>query len=158
MRGAHPQRKRRNVDHYLRDQQTQRMEELLSSINETLRQILTVNESLLEKFNEALATEAARTSAVVDAKAVETATVGATVTNRDAEATFTIFLSDAGQNKVNVMKLVYELTGMGLKEAKDRVEAAPNVIQERIPQAQAERIQKGLIDAGATVELIACDL
>ena len=66
---------------------------------------------------------------------------------------FTVVLTGAGANKINVIKVVRELTGLGLKEAKDLVEAAPKSVKEGLPKAQAEEIKKKLAEAGATVEL-----
>ena len=66
---------------------------------------------------------------------------------------FTVFLANAGGNKINVIKVVRELTGLGLKEAKDLVEAAPKPVKDGVPKAQAEEMKKKLIEAGATVEL-----
>ena len=66
---------------------------------------------------------------------------------------FTVFLANAGANKINVIKVVRELTGLGLKEAKDLVEAAPKAVKEGVAKAQAEEMTKKLAEAGATVEL-----
>ncbi len=66
---------------------------------------------------------------------------------------FTVFLANAGGNKINVIKVVRELTGLGLKEAKDLVEAAPKPVKDGVPKAQAEEMKKKLTEAGATVEL-----
>jgi len=66
---------------------------------------------------------------------------------------FTVFLANAGGNKINVIKVVRELTGLGLKEAKDLVEAAPKAVKDGVPKAQAEEMKKKLAEAGATVEL-----
>jgi large subunit ribosomal protein L7/L12 len=66
---------------------------------------------------------------------------------------FTVFMTGAGTNKINVIKVVRELTGLGLKEAKDLVEAAPKAVKEGLPKAQAEEMKKKLVEAGATVEL-----
>jgi large subunit ribosomal protein L7/L12 len=66
---------------------------------------------------------------------------------------FTVFLSNAGGNKINVIKVVRELTGLGLKEAKDLVEAAPKAVKDGVAKAQAEEMKKKLVEAGATVEL-----
>ena len=72
----------------------------------------------------------------------------------DAEKTdFTVFLASAGASKINVIKVVRELTGLGLKEAKDLVEAAPKPVKDGVPKAQAEEMKKKLVEAGATVEL-----
>ena len=62
---------------------------------------------------------------------------------------FTVVMSSFGENKVNVIKAVREITGLGLKEAKDLVEAVPATIKEGIPKADAEAMAKKLNDAGA---------
>ena len=66
---------------------------------------------------------------------------------------FDVVLKAAGSNKLNVVKKVKELTGLGLKEAKDLVDGAPNVIKEALPKAEAENLKKELEEAGAEVEL-----
>ena len=66
---------------------------------------------------------------------------------------FTVVLAGAGNNKIQVIKVVRELTGLGLKEAKDLVEAAPKPVKENVPKAQAEEIKKKLAEVGATVEV-----
>ena len=66
---------------------------------------------------------------------------------------FTVELSDAGANKINVIKVVREATGKGLKEAKDLVDAAPKPIKENIGKAEAEELKKKLEEAGAKVTL-----
>ncbi len=72
----------------------------------------------------------------------------------DAEKTeFAVVLAGAGANKINVIKVVRELTGLGLKEAKDLVEAAPKPVKEGLTKAAAEEMKKKLAEAGATVEL-----
>ena len=66
---------------------------------------------------------------------------------------FTVMLTGAGEKKIQVIKVVRELTGLGLKEAKDLVDGAPKPVKEGIAKAEAEDIQKKLVEAGATVEL-----
>lgn len=66
---------------------------------------------------------------------------------------FDVELTSAGQQKINVIKAVREITGQGLKEAKDLVDAAPKVIKEKAAKAQAEEMKKKLEEAGATVTL-----
>lgn len=63
---------------------------------------------------------------------------------------FDVELTAVGQQKINVIKVVREVTGLGLKEAKDMVDAAPKVIKEKIAKADAEAIVKKLVEAGAT--------
>lgn len=66
---------------------------------------------------------------------------------------FDIVLASAGDKKINVIKEVRTITGLGLKEAKDMVEGAPKTVKEGAPKAEAEEIKKKLEEAGATVEL-----
>jgi large subunit ribosomal protein L7/L12 len=66
---------------------------------------------------------------------------------------FTVMLMGAGTNKINVIKVVRELTGLGLKEAKDLVDGAPKPIKEGVNKEEAEKIKAKLTEAGATVEL-----
>tara|TARA_B100000949_G_scaffold152101_1_gene133642 strand:- start:572 stop:946 length:375 start_codon:yes stop_codon:yes gene_type:complete len=66
---------------------------------------------------------------------------------------FDVVLADAGANKINVIKEVRSITGLGLKEAKDLVESAPKPIKEGISKGEAEDLKKKLEDAGAKVEL-----
>src|SRR3989338_6039058 len=66
---------------------------------------------------------------------------------------FTVMLLEAGANKVSVIKAVREITGLGLKEAKDLVDGAPKAVKEAAPKADAEAAKKKLEDAGAKVEL-----
>lgn len=66
---------------------------------------------------------------------------------------FTVELTDAGANKINVIKAVREATGLGLKEAKDIVDAAPKVVKENVAKADAEALKKKLEEAGAKVAL-----
>jgi len=66
---------------------------------------------------------------------------------------FTVELTDAGANKINVIKVVREATGVGLKEAKDLVDGAPKPVKENIAKAEAEELKKKLEEAGAKVTL-----
>jgi large subunit ribosomal protein L7/L12 len=66
---------------------------------------------------------------------------------------FTVVLSSAGEKKIQVIKVVRELTGLGLKEAKDLVDGAPKPVKEAVPKAEAETIKKKIEEAGGTVEL-----
>ena len=71
----------------------------------------------------------------------------------EAQTEFTVVLKAAGANKIGVIKEVRAITGLGLKEAKDLVEAAPKPVKENAPKAEAEEIKKKLEAAGAQVEL-----
>ena len=66
---------------------------------------------------------------------------------------FDVILKAAGANKLQIVKLVKELTGLGLKEAKDMVDGAPKTIKEGLPKTEAENLKKQLVEAGAEVEL-----
>ena len=71
----------------------------------------------------------------------------------EEKSEFDIELAAAGDSKINVIKAVREITGQGLKDAKDLVDAAPKVIKEKVAKAEAEEIKKKLEEAGATVNL-----
>jgi large subunit ribosomal protein L7/L12 len=66
---------------------------------------------------------------------------------------FTVTLTGAGESKVNVIKVVRTITGLGLKEAKDLVDGAPKVLKEGVSKADADAVAKQLIEAGATAEV-----
>ncbi|MCU0681132.1 MAG: 50S ribosomal protein L7/L12 [Polyangiaceae bacterium] len=72
---------------------------------------------------------------------------------KEEQTEFTVELSEAGANKINVIKVVREITGLGLKEAKDLVEGAPKMIKEGISKADADELKKKLEEAGAKVKL-----
>lgn len=72
---------------------------------------------------------------------------------QEEKSSFNIELKAAGDQKINVIKIVREVTGLGLKEAKDMVDAAPKTIKENVKKEEAEEIRKKLSEAGATVEL-----
>jgi large subunit ribosomal protein L7/L12 len=78
---------------------------------------------------------------------------GAAAPVAEEKTEFTVVLLEAGAAKVSVIKAVRELTGLGLKEAKDLVDGAPKPVKEAIPKADAEAAKKKLEDAGAKVEL-----
>jgi large subunit ribosomal protein L7/L12 len=71
----------------------------------------------------------------------------------EEQTEFTVMLTSIGDNKVNVIKAVRELTGLGLKEAKDVVDGAPKAVKEGIPKADAEAAKKKLEDAGAKADI-----
>jgi len=71
----------------------------------------------------------------------------------EEQTEFNVILATAGANKIQVIKVVREITGLGLKEAKDLVEAAPKPLKEGVSKADAEDMKKKLTEAGATVEL-----
>ncbi len=102
-----------------------------------------------EKFG----VKAAAAAPVMVAGGAAAPAAGGAAAGGEAQTEFTVVLANAGANKIGVIKAVRELTGLGLKEAKDLVEAAPKPIKEGLPKAQAEEMKKKLAEAGATVEL-----
>jgi len=78
---------------------------------------------------------------------------GAAAAAVEEQTEFTLMLTEIGANKVSVIKAVRELTGLGLKEAKDLVEGAPKTVKENIDKPEAEKLKKELEEQGATVEL-----
>ena len=92
-------------------------------------------------------------SAAAAAVAMPAAGAAAGAPAAEEKTEFDVHLSAAGDQKVNVIKAVREITGLGLKEAKDLVDAAPKVVKEALPKADAEAAVKKLVEAGATAEL-----
>ena len=78
---------------------------------------------------------------------------GAAAAEVEEKTEFTVVLKEAGASKINVIKTVRELTGLGLKEAKDLVDGAPKPVKENIGKDEAAAVKKKLEDVGATVEL-----
>ena len=87
------------------------------------------------------------------AVAAAPAAAGAAAAPAEEKTEFTVELAAAGANKINVIKVVREITGLGLKEAKDLVEGAPKTLKEGVAKADAEEMKKKLEEAGAKVEL-----
>jgi large subunit ribosomal protein L7/L12 len=87
------------------------------------------------------------------AVAAAPAAAGAAAPVAEEKTEFNVILSSVGEKKVNVIKAVRTVTGLGLKEAKDLVDGAPSSVKEGVSKAEAEEIKKQLVEAGATVEL-----
>ena len=87
------------------------------------------------------------------AVAVAAPAAGPAAAAAEEKTEFTVVLTAAGENKVNVIKAVREITGLGLKEAKDLVDGAPKPVKEGINKADAEALKKKLEEAGAKVEV-----
>jgi len=92
-------------------------------------------------------------SAAAAAVAVAAPAAGAPAAAAEEQTEFTLVLADIGANKVSVIKAVREITGLGLKEAKDLVDAAPKPVKEAMAKADAEAAKKKLEEAGAKAEL-----
>jgi large subunit ribosomal protein L7/L12 len=78
---------------------------------------------------------------------------GAAAAAEPEKEDFSVVLTGSGDKKIQVIKVVRELTGLGLKEAKDLVDGAPKTVKEEVPKAQAEEMKKKIEEAGGTVEL-----
>jgi large subunit ribosomal protein L7/L12 len=89
----------------------------------------------------------------VGAAPVAQPTTGGTKKDEDVQTEFTVILKAAGANKINAIKAVREITGLGLKDAKDLVDGAPKEVKANISKTEADDIAKKLKDAGAEVEL-----
>ena len=92
-------------------------------------------------------------AAAVAAAPAAAAAGGEAAAAAEEKTEFDVILQAAGGNKINVIKVVREVTALGLKEAKDLVEAAPKAVKEGVSKEEAETIKQKLADAGATVEV-----
>jgi large subunit ribosomal protein L7/L12 len=92
-------------------------------------------------------------SAAAAVAAAAPAAAGAGAAKAEEKTEFTVMLTAVGDNKVNVIKAVREVTSLGLKEAKDLVDGAPKAVKEGVAKADAEAVLKKLIDAGAKAEI-----
>ncbi len=92
-------------------------------------------------------------SAAAAAVAVAAPAAGAAAPAAEEQTEFTVVLTGAGENKVNTIKVVRAITGLGLKEAKDLVDGAPKPVKEGVSKADADAVAKQLTDAGATCEI-----
>ena len=93
------------------------------------------------------------TAAAPVAVAAVTADAGGAAAAEEEQSEFDVVLKDFGDNKINVIKAVRAVTDLGLKEAKDFVESAPQTVREALPKEDAEAMKAALEEAGATVEL-----
>lgn len=105
---------------------------------------------LVKKLEERLGVSAAAAAPVVVAGG---GAAGAGAAPEAEKTEFTVVLTGAGANKINVIKAVREVTSLGLKEAKDLVDGAPKPIKENVSKEEAEAIKKKFTEAGATVEV-----
>lgn len=117
-------------------------DEILDTISSmTVMEVVDLIKKMEEKFNVSAAAATAVAAAAPAAAAVEEKTE------------FNVVMTNFGANKVNVIKAIREITGLGLKEAKDLVEAAPSPVKEGVNKEEAESIKKKLEEAGAAVEI-----
>lgn len=92
-------------------------------------------------------------AAAVAVAAPGAAAAGAAAPAAEEQTEFSVTMTSFGANKVGVIKVIREITGLGLKEAKDLVEGVPSLVKDGIPKADAEGIKKKLIDAGAAADV-----
>lgn len=117
-------------------------EQILDAIaQKSVMEIVELISAMEEKFGVSAAALAAAPAVGGEAAAVE------------EKDDFAVVLTAAGDKKVGVIKVVREITGLGLKEAKDLVEGAPQTVKEGVAKAEAEELKKKLEEAGASVEL-----
>jgi large subunit ribosomal protein L7/L12 len=126
------------------------MSEKIGTIVEQIKTLTLLEASqLVKQLEETFGVSAAAATAVAAPSGGGAAPAAAV----EEQTEFSVVLTAAGANKINVIKVVREVTSLGLKEAKDLVDAAPKAIKEGINKEEAETIKKKFVDAGATVEV-----
>ncbi len=124
---------------------TEKMEELVSTLSDmTILEVSDLVKQLEEKWGVSAA------APVVVASGVATGDAPAVAEEKDE---FDVVLTSPGEKKIQVIKVVREITGLGLKEAKDLVDSAPKSVKEAVAKAEAEELQKKIEEAGGVVEL-----
>lgn len=119
-------------------------DEILDAISKmSVMEVVELISDMEKKFNVTAA------AAVAVAAPGAGAAGGGAAPAAEAQTEFTVTMTEFGANKVGVIKVIREITGLGLKEAKDLVEGAPSTVKEGLPKADAEAIKKKLEDAGA---------
>ena len=119
-----------------------KVDEILESIDSlTVVELADLVKNIEEKYGVSAAAVAAPVAGGAAAGAAE------------EKSSFNVVLKDAGAQKIQVIKVVRDATGLGLKEAKDLVDGAPKTVKENVPAADAEELKKKLEEAGASVEL-----
>ena len=118
-------------------------EEIISAIESmTILELNELVKAMEEKFGVSAAAPVAAAGAVAAAAPVE-----------EEKTEFDVILKEVGSEKIKVIKVVREITGLGLKEAKDAVEGAPKTLKEAVSKEEAEKIKGKLAEVGATVEI-----
>ena len=118
-----------------------KVDELLESIDSlTVVELADLVKKIEEKYG-------------VSAQAVAAPVAGAAAGAAEEKSNFNVVLKEVGANKIQVIKVVRDITGLGLKEAKDLVDGAPKTVKENVAKADAEDMKAKFAEAGATVEL-----
>ena len=119
-------------------------DDILNAIADmSVMQVVELVQAMEEKFGVSAAA----------AVAIAPAAAGGAAAVVEEKTEFNVILASIGEKKVNVIKAVRAVTGLGLKEAKDLVDGAPSSVKDGVSKAEAEEIKKQLVEAGATVEL-----
>ncbi len=124
------------------------MSDKLQGIVDQIKELTLLDASNLVKMLEETFGVSAAAASVAAAPAAAAAAPAA-----EEKDEFDVILTSCGANKINVIKVVREITGLGLKEAKDLVDAAPKAVKEAVTKDEAEQIKTKLTEAGASVEL-----
>ena len=120
-------------------------EEILEAISEmTVLDVVELTEAMEQRFGVSAAVAMAPAAGAAAAPAAPPV---------EEQTEFTVVMTSFGSNKVGVIKVIREITGLGLKEAKDLVEGIPATVKEGISKDESESIKKKLVDAGANVEI-----
>ncbi len=120
-------------------------DDILNAIADmSVMQVVELVQAMEEKFG---------VTAAAAVAAAPAAAGGAAAPAAEEKTEFNVILATVGEKKVNVIKAVRTVTGLGLKEAKDLVDGAPSSVKDGVSKAEAEEIKKLLVEAGATVEL-----
>lgn len=125
----------------------------IQSIVDQVKELTLLEASQLVKAMEETFGVSAAAAAVAAPAAGGGAAAGEAAAPAEEKTEFDVILQSVGGNKINVIKVVREVTALGLKEAKDLVEAAPKPVKEGVSKEEAETIKQKLTDAGATVEV-----
>ncbi len=130
------------------------MSEKIQSIIDQIKELTLLEASQLVKaMEETFGVSAAAASVAVAPVAGGGAAAGGAAPAEEEKSEFDVILASAGGNKINVIKVVREITSLGLKEAKELVDSAPKPIKEGVSKEEAEQIKAKLTEAGATVEI-----
>jgi large subunit ribosomal protein L7/L12 len=130
------------------------MSDKLQGIVDQIKELTLLEASQLVKLmEETFGVSAAAAAVAMPAGGGAAAGGGEAAAPAEEKTEFDVILQAAGGNKINVIKVVREVTALGLKEAKDLVEAAPKAVKEGVSKEEAETIKQKLADVGATVEV-----
>jgi len=130
------------------------MADKLQGIVDQIKDLTLLEASQLVKLmEETFGVSAAAAAVAMPAGGGAAAGGGEVAAAAEEKTEFDVILQAAGGNKINVIKVVREVTALGLKEAKDLVEAAPKAVKEGVSKEEAETVRQKLADAGATVEV-----